>query len=155
MSKSQLQERILIVDDDESTCKMLKLTLNKKGFETDTVGTGSEAIEKVKEKYFNLALLDLRLPDMSGTELIAPLKEINPDMALAIITAYASIESATYAVCEDASFYITKPVNIEEVIKTMKENVGKIQSLLQGVIPQLAAEECQCDCAAAAAEAEM
>ena len=59
------------------------------------------------------------------------------------------------AMITDYDVWKDKPVNIEEVIKTMKENVGKIQSLLQGVIPQLAAEECQCDCAAAAAEAEI
>ena len=68
------KDSILIVDDDESTWRTLALILGKKGYETETVGSGREAIEKAQESSFNLALLDIKLPDMQGTELKPPLK---------------------------------------------------------------------------------
>ena len=76
------KESILIVDDDENACRSLRLIFEKKGYETETAGTGREAIEKVRRRFFNLALLDIRLPDMEGIELLAPLKAMYPDICL-------------------------------------------------------------------------
>jgi DNA-binding NtrC family response regulator len=108
--------RILIIDDDESTRRSLSLIFGKKGYETETAGTGREAIEKAREEFFNLALLDIKLPDMAGVELIAPLKEMHPDMEVIMVTAYASLETAVQALDEGASAYITKPLNMDEVL---------------------------------------
>jgi two-component sensor histidine kinase len=74
---------ILVVDDDESTCRTLKLIFGKKGYEVDTAGTGQEAIEKAKGKFFNVALLEIKLPDIEGIELIAYItKPFNMDEVL-------------------------------------------------------------------------
>ncbi|MCJ7569733.1 MAG: response regulator, partial [Anaerolineales bacterium] len=88
---------ILIVDDDESTRRSLRLILGKKGYETQEAGTGREAIEKAQEAGFDVALLDIRLPDMGGVDLIKPLREKRPDMAVIMITGYASLETAVQA----------------------------------------------------------
>jgi len=112
---------ILIVDDDESTCRTLTLILRKKGYETEAAGTGQEAIEKAQGSFFNLALTDLRLPDMEGVELLAPFKEMHPDMAVIMITAYASLETAVWALNEGASAYITKPLNMDEVLAKIRK----------------------------------
>jgi len=117
--------RILIVDDDESTCKTLMLILGKKGYEAEAAGTGQEALEKAQERLFNAALLDLRLPDVEGVELLAPLKEIRPAMAVIVITGHASVETAVQAMDEGASSYITKPLNIDEVLATIREALEK------------------------------
>lgn len=110
------QKSILIVDDDESTCKTLRLVLDRKGYQTDTAGSGREALEKTREQFYNLVLLDIKLPDTQGTELIAPLKEIHPDMTVVMVTAYASLESAVQALNEGAIGYITKPLDMDEVL---------------------------------------
>ncbi|MBY9010169.1 MAG: response regulator, partial [Candidatus Lokiarchaeota archaeon] len=68
------------LDDDESTCKTLAFIFNKKGYNVETVGTGHEALEIVRNKSFNLALLDIKLPDVEGIELLLPLKKMHPDM---------------------------------------------------------------------------
>ena len=94
------KEGILVVDDDESIRRSLTLIFGKKGYETEAVGTGREALEKVQERSFNLALLDIRLPDMEGVELIAPLKEMHPDMVVIMVTAYASLETAVQSLNE-------------------------------------------------------
>ncbi|WP_455368744.1 response regulator [[Eubacterium] cellulosolvens] len=116
---------ILIIDDDESTRRSLTLIFSKKGYNIETVGTGHEALEKVKEKNFNLVLVDIKLPDTEGIDLIVPLKEINPDMAVIMVTAFASMETVMQALNLGASAYITKPLNMEEVFVTVRENLEK------------------------------
>ena len=124
------KESILIVDDDEGICKTLSLILSKKGYETETAGTGREGIEKAQERFFNLALIDIKLPDMEGVELLRPLKEMHPDMAVIMITGYASVETAIQALKDGAWAYIPKPLNMDEVLATVREALEK-QSLIQ------------------------
>jgi diguanylate cyclase (GGDEF)-like protein/PAS domain S-box-containing protein len=125
MSERKDKERILIVDDDEGTCKSLSLILGRKGYETDTAGTGGEALEKAKGKPFNLVLLDIRLADADGLELIAPLKELNPDMEIVMATGYASVENAVQALNRRAAAYFTKPLNMDEVLTTVVNILDK------------------------------
>jgi len=118
---------ILIVDDDESTRKTLSLILGRKGYRTETAGTGQEAIEKAQGRFFNVALLDIKLPDMEGTELIAPLKTMHADMEVIVImvTAYASMDTAMAALNKGASAYITKPLNMDEVLARVRDTLEK------------------------------
>jgi signal transduction histidine kinase len=119
------RERILIVDDDESTCKSLSLIFEEKGYETELAETGQEALAKAQGEFFNLALLDIMLPDMKGVELLTPLKTIHPDTVAIMMTAYASLETAMRALNEGASAYITKPLNMNEVLTTIKGTLEK------------------------------
>ena len=119
------KESILIVDDDESTCKTLAFIFNKKGYEVETVGTGHDALEKAKGRFFNLALLDIKLPDIEGIELLVPLKKIHPDMETMMITAYSSVETVIKALNEGASAYITKPLNIDEILIKIRKTLEK------------------------------
>ena len=120
---------ILIVDDDESTCKSLSLILNKKGYETGTARTGQEALKQVRERFFNLALLDIELPDMDGAELLMPLKRMHPEMIVLMITGQASLESAVRTSLEGALAYITKPLNMDAVLTAIREAM-EVQRLL-------------------------
>ena len=119
------KESILIVDDDESTCKTLAFIFNKKGYEVETVGTGHDALEKAKGRFFNLALLDIKLPDIEGIELLVPLKKIHPDMETMMITAYSSVETVIKALNKGASAYITKPLNIDEILIKIRNTLEK------------------------------
>ena len=119
------ESSILIVDDDESTCRSLSLILEKKGYETETADTGREAMDKVRRRFFNVALVDIKLPDMEGIDLMAPLKELHPDMAMVMITGHASLENAVRALNEGASAYITKPLSMDEMLTAIKEVLEK------------------------------
>ena len=130
-SSESSRHRILIVDDDENICRSLRLIFKKKGYEVETAGTGREAIEKAQEKSFNLALVDIRLPDTAGTELLAPLKELHPDMAVILVTGYASLETAVQALNEGALAYITKPLNMDEVLATVREALEKQRLVIE------------------------
>jgi response regulator RpfG family c-di-GMP phosphodiesterase len=113
--------RVLIVDDDESTRTTLALIFGEKGYQTETAGTGQEALDKAREHFFNLVLLDIKLPDMDGVDLLSLLREMHPDMVMVTVTAYASLETAVQALNEGASAYVTKPLNMDEVLATVRQ----------------------------------
>jgi len=120
---------ILIVDDDESTCKTLAFIFNKKGYNVETVGTGLEALEIAQHKRFNLVLLDIKLPDIEGIDLLLPLKKLHPHMETMMITAFSSLETVIRALNEGASAYIMKPLNIDDVLNKIK-NIFNRQRLI-------------------------
>lgn len=119
--------RILVVDDDESIRKTLASILEEKGYGVDTAENGDEAIRKSKTKFYNLALIDIRLPDMEGTKLLTAMKESTPKMVKIIITGYPSLQNAIEAVNKGADAYILKPFNMDSVLNTIKEHLKKQQ----------------------------
>jgi len=131
--KKELDEKgnILIVDDDPGTCRMLALMFGKRGYEIEIAGTGREAIEKAQRRFFNVALLDIRLPEMDGVELIALLREMHPDMVVIMVTAYASLENAVRALNEGASAYLTKPLDMDRVLTIVKEVIEKQRLVME------------------------
>ncbi|MDO8872730.1 MAG: histidine kinase dimerization/phosphoacceptor domain -containing protein [Methanoregula sp.] len=118
------KEAILVIDDDEGTRKTLALILKKKGFEVITAGTGHEGLEKAEGRMIAVVLLDINLPDIEGIRLITPIKQIHPKTAVIMITGNATMENAVRALNEGAAGYITKPLNIDDVI-------AKIQNVLE------------------------
>jgi len=119
------KKHILIVDDDESSSKSLALILRKKGFEIDVAETGKKAFERASESFFNVVLLDIKLPDMKGTELLPMLKESHPEMDAIMVTGHASVENVVQAINAGASGYITKPLNIDELVLRLNEIIEK------------------------------
>jgi len=117
--------RILVVDDDESIRKTLATILEEKGYVVDTAENGKEAIEKSNAKFYNLALIDIRLPDMEGTKLLTAMKETIPRMVKIIVTGYPSLQNAIEAVNKGADAYILKPVNIDHFLNTIREHLKK------------------------------
>jgi len=119
--------RILVVDDDESIRKVLKTILEEEGYVVNTANNGKEAIRKSNAKFYNLALIDIRLPDMEGTRLLTAMKETTPKMVKIIITGYPSLENAVEAVNKGADSYILKPFDMDKVLKKIKEHLKKQQ----------------------------
>jgi diguanylate cyclase (GGDEF)-like protein/PAS domain S-box-containing protein len=117
--------RVLVVDDEPDMCWALENTLQPAGYAVTTAMSGAEAIEKARGRFFNLALLDIRLPDTEGIELVAPLKEMHPDMEMVMVTAYASLETAVRALNEGVSAYLTKPLNLNDVLAAAREILEK------------------------------
>jgi DNA-binding NtrC family response regulator len=117
--------RILVVDDDKSIRKGLKTVLEDEGYSVDTAETGNEAIEKTKLNFYNLALIDIRLPDMEGIKLLAALKETTPKMVKIIVTGYPTLQNAIEAVNKDADGYLLKPLDIENLLNIIKVHLKK------------------------------
>jgi DNA-binding NtrC family response regulator len=115
--------RILVVDDDESIRKVLTTILEEKGYLVDTAENGKEAIKKSKTKIYNLALLDIRLPDMKGTKLLTTMKETTPKMIKIIMTGYPSLQNAIETVNKGADAYMLKPLNMDDALHTIREHL--------------------------------
>jgi DNA-binding NtrC family response regulator len=117
--------RILIVDDDENIRKVLMAILEDKGYDMEAVGTAREAIKKTDKKFYNLALIDIRLPDMEGIDLLTKIRDTTPRIRKIIITGYPTLQNAVDAVNRDADAYITKPFDVERVLSTISEQLKK------------------------------
>lgn len=115
--------RILIVDDDESIRKTLKAILEELGHEVDTAPNGRQATRKCKTRFYNLALIDIRLPDMEGTTLLTKIGNTTPKMRKIIITGYPSLQNAVEALDRGADAYIVKPFDLTEVLQTIQKQL--------------------------------
>jgi DNA-binding NtrC family response regulator len=119
------RSRILVVDDDESIRKTFAAVLEEEGYWVDTAENGKEAIRKTNTNFYNLALIDIRLPDMEGTELLVRMKDTTPKMRKIIVTGYPSLQNAVEAVNREANAYILKPFDMEKALKTIREQLEK------------------------------
>jgi DNA-binding NtrC family response regulator len=120
--------RILIIDDDENIRKVLTTILEEEGYVIESVDTGKKAIERTKRNAYNLALIDIRLPDIEGIELLTKMKDTTPKMRKIIITGYPTIHNAVEAVNRGADAYILKPFDMEKVLKTIEDQLEKQQT---------------------------
>jgi len=111
------------VEDDASIRETLSTILQQKGYNTDTAKNGQEAIQKSKAKFFNLALLDIKLPDIEGTKLLTTMHETLPKMTKIMITGYPSLENAVEALNHGATAYIIKPVKPEKLLNLIQEKL--------------------------------
>ncbi len=117
--------RILVIDDDISIRKVLEAILTENSYVVDAVETGKEAIEKTCNNYYNLALIDIRLPDMAGTELLERLCETTPKMRKVIVTGYPTLDNAVKAINKGADAYIIKPFEVKQLLQTVEDQLQK------------------------------
>jgi DNA-binding NtrC family response regulator len=121
----QARPRILIVDDDEGIRTVFKLNLKKHGYSVDAAESGEEALVKLEIRFFNLSLIDIKLPDIEGTELLKKMNEVYPDMVKIIVTGNPSMDNAIEALNNGADGFLIKPVNIDELIETIELHLEK------------------------------
>jgi DNA-binding NtrC family response regulator len=117
--------RILVVDDDENIRKVEVAILEDQSYTVESVGTAKEAIEKSRRKFYNVALIDIRLPDMEGIELLTRFRETTPKIRKIIVTGYPTLQNAVDAVNKGADAYIVKPFDVEKVLKTIQQQLSK------------------------------
>lgn len=121
--------RILVVDDEEGMREFLGILLQKEGYQVETAQSGEEALARLGKDRFELVITDLKMPKMSGIEVLNRIKEKDPDVGVVLITAYASTETAVDAMRGGAFDYLAKPFDVEE----MKEVVrGALRRRLKG-----------------------
>ena len=107
---------ILVVDDDESHRMMLRAHLEEDGFEVVEASDGHEAVQKVENRFFDLVLIDIRMPKMDGREALRQIKHFNPSIPVIMMTAYGSIDSAVETLKSGAEDYLTKPLDMDELL---------------------------------------
>ncbi len=118
-------EHILIVDDDLSLLKVLKMRLEAEKYKVTDVSSGSEALAAAGNIFFDMAIIDYQLKDETGIEVMASLNRIDPELPVIILTAYGTIEKAVSAIKKGAYSYLTKPFEDSELIHHVKQCLEK------------------------------
>jgi DNA-binding response OmpR family regulator len=118
-------KRILVVDDDLGILDSTKEILEIEGYEVETAATGGEGLKKIENSFFNLALFDIKLPDIDGTELLQRSHKIRPGMKKIMVTGYASLENSVISLNAGADAYILKPVDPEILLTKVKEKLDE------------------------------
>jgi two-component system, NtrC family, response regulator HydG len=121
------KKTILVVDDDKSILRTFTRILQKSNYEIDTAETGKEAIAKAENRHYDLALVDIRLPDMDGTDLLAKLKIQLQNTVKIMITGFPSLETGVKALDEGADAYLVKPVKPQELLILLEEKLKNRQ----------------------------
>jgi DNA-binding NtrC family response regulator len=116
---------ILVVDDDVDTCRNLADILGDLGYQVDTAHNGQSALERVRQKAYDIALLDLKMPGMDGVTLYREIKRLRSGMVAIIVTAYASSETAHEALTAGAWQILSKPVDFPKLLGLVDEALGQ------------------------------
>jgi len=114
---------VLIVDDDQVILESTKVIVESAGYTAQTAVTARDAIRKAKSDWFDIALLDIELPDMHGTELLKQLQEIKPRMIKIMVTGSASLNNAIQCLNLEAKAFIVKPFNPGDLLQVMEDKL--------------------------------
>src|SRR5260370_34542789 len=107
--------KILVVDDEPSILKLLKEALTQWGYQVECVGTGAEALEAIRTGLYDAAITDIRMPEMSGLDLLREIKRHDESIEVIVMTGYPTITSAVEALKEGAYDYLSKPLILDEL----------------------------------------
>lgn len=127
----RLKSRILVVDDDQIICRALCVILRKSGYDVSVVQNGAEAQKQLKEKIFNIVILDKKLPDISGLELLRFIRKKYPEIMIIMVTAYATVESSIEAMSGGAFSYIVKPYDMSKIKEIILQALKEQKILLK------------------------
>lgn len=126
--------RVLVVDDELIVRDSLKEWLEDEGFSAEMAASGQEALDKMTEKTFNLMLLDIKMPGMDGVEVLRRAKEIQPELTVIMMTAYATVDTAVEAMKIGALDYLVKPFDVDDLAPKV---LGLYQQCLDAAGPRL------------------
>lgn len=116
-----MAERILIVDDEKIIRESAIYVLEKEGFYLAEAANGTEALEKHRERPFDIVITDIEMPEMRGTDLLQVIRRETPETMVIIITAFGSVETAITALREGAADYVLKPLNFDDLLMRIRK----------------------------------
>jgi DNA-binding response OmpR family regulator len=120
-----MAEHILIVDDEDTLRYFLKLTLEDEGYRVSEAASGHAALNWLERESFGLALVDLRMADIDGLEVMRQFRQRSPETEIIILTGYASVPSVVEALRQGAHDYLTKPVDTAELLASVADGLAR------------------------------
>ncbi len=120
-----MQIRVLVVDDEKDNCDYLSVLLSREGYEVDTLQDPTKVIEQLRAQDYHLVILDMVMPKMTGTEVLAELRKHDSDLAVIICTGNPSLDTAVASLRNQASDYVRKPFEPPEFLATVKNVLAK------------------------------
>lgn len=118
--------RILLVDDEEDLVLTLQERLQLRGFDAEGVVSGMDALERIEEKSFDVILLDLKMPGISGLTVMKRIRQDHPDVGFVLFTGHGSLEEAEEGVQLGAFSYLVKPFNIDDLVSTIRQAAARL-----------------------------
>ena len=115
------KKRILIVEDDEEMRSLLKDFIEAEGFETDSASNGSEAFRKLAKESFDLIITDVRMPGLTGLDILPGVRKLQPEASIIVITAFGSEEVCRRAFERGATAYLEKPIHLSKLRTVIRE----------------------------------
>ncbi len=146
MRQGEGMHKILIIDDEPTLGKTLGAILERSGYVPDLAVTGEEGMQKLEQGAYSLLFLDIKLPDVTGIELLPQIRQIDPGLPVVILTAHATVDAAVQAVREGARDFLLKPIDPNDILmrveKILKESQRpqrqrEIISQMQGLLSEL------------------
>jgi DNA-binding response OmpR family regulator len=119
----KVAEKILIVEDDSFIITFTSKVLKSQGYIVSTAMTGMDALNKIQASNYNLVLLDIGLPDMTGTEILKQIREINQDIIIIMMTGNPQLDSSIDSVNYGADGYLIKPVNDTDLVEIVEDRI--------------------------------
>ena len=126
-----MTHHILVVDDENTLRHFLRLTLQDQGYQVTDAADGQTALRLINTNTFDVALIDLRLTDMDGLDIVRKLRQVAPQTSVIILTAYASLDSSIEALRQGAHDYLIKPFETAEDMQTIQHRLLGELSLLE------------------------
>lgn len=137
----RILQSVLVVEDDEAFRTMLVGALERRGYDAHGVGDGATALEWARRDSPEMAVVDLRLPDQSGLDVVRGLKAIDPSTSVIVLTGYGSIATALEAIRLGASHYLTKPTDADRVLEAFELGLASRPREIAADTPSLARVE--------------
>ncbi|MBI4641939.1 MAG: sigma-54-dependent Fis family transcriptional regulator, partial [Candidatus Tectomicrobia bacterium] len=125
--------RVLVADDDPVTCALLSESLTREGYEVEVASGGREALELGTAKPFDVALVDIMMPDLDGPDVLRALKEVSPATIVIMMTAFGSFETAIATIKEGAYDYVAKPFEFEKINVIIHRALERQQLILENL----------------------
>jgi DNA-binding response OmpR family regulator len=122
--------RILVVDDEASIRRTLTQIFTRMGYQTAEASSGQEALEQITHQRFDLVILDIRLPDMDGTDVLKSARSTAPDTVFILLTAHGALDSAIVAIRHGAFDYLLKPSPVQEIVRAVEAGLAERQRRL-------------------------
>ena len=119
----EARPRVLLIDDEKDIVRTFTLFLERHGYVVDSARNGREALAKLGEGLYQAVVLDYRLPDINGTDLLRRVNELQPGAVKVMLTGFVSLEKAAESLIHGADSYLIKPVNMNELLGVIEEKL--------------------------------
>src|SRR5436309_11701955 len=126
--------KILLIEDKDSLRQMLSTAIKKAGYQVEEAADGNAAVERIRKQPYQLIITDLRLPTLSGLEILKIQKEIDPTIPVLLMTAYGTIEEAVEAMKQGAFDFVAKPVDISHLLLLIERALQQRRLLLENML---------------------
>jgi DNA-binding NtrC family response regulator len=125
------KESILVVDDDLDFLEIIKRILETKGYEVVNAPSASEAVNRLKERFYHATILDISLPDADGTELLPSILDMHPDIIAIMLTGHSSVQNAIQSLNRGAFAYLEKPLDPDNLLSVISRGLEKQHLVLE------------------------